>query len=224
MHRTLETNAIDFVMGPSYMEDDIRLETDRVGFCAHHLELMYLNQNRLGLGLMLKTHMDKIISDIEQLQNETASAPVAKTGGLFRKKAVEAPAEDPIHAYIDKLNHSCYVCKRIDDIYHRYLETIFYLYKNDPAFRQTFRNSKGVCTPHYDVLRTQAAKHLSGNLFTEFQTDLDRVFLANMKRVRDDVEWFTDKFDYRNADKPWKNSKDALPRSATKVVGPVNIE
>ncbi len=38
-----------------------------------------------------------------------------------------------------------------------------------------------------------------------------------MKRVTDDLEWFTDKFDYRNEDKPWKNSKDALPRSMNKT-------
>ena len=224
MHRTLETNAIEFVMGPSYMEDDIRLETDRVGFCAHHLELMYLNQNRLGLGLMLKTHMDKIISDVEKLQQEAAGAPATKSGGLFRKKSAETPTEDPIHAYIDRLNHSCYVCKRIEDIYNRYLETVFYLYKNDPAFKETFRNGKGVCTPHYDILRTKATKHLSGATQTEFLKDLDRLYIENMKRVRDDIEWFTDKFDYRNLNAPWKKSKDALPRSACKVVGPVQIE
>ena len=43
------------------------------------------------------------------------------------------------------------------------------------------------------------------------------IFLDNMKRVCDDVEWFTDKFDYRNADAPWKNSKDALIREALKL-------
>ena len=223
MHRTLEMNAIEFVMGPSYMEDDVRMETDRIGFCSHHLELMYQNQNRLGLALMLKTHMDRIITDLEKLQS--GSTVTSTKGGLFRKKADPAatPA-DPIHSYIETLEHSCYVCNRIEAMYQRYLATVFYLYRTDEDFRQSFRSSKGFCTPHYDILRRLASEELTGNTLTEFIADLDRLYIENMKRVRDDLEWFTDKFDYRNADAPWKNSKDALPRSAGKVVGPVNIE
>ena len=66
MYESLENNAIDFVMGPSYMEDDVRMETDKIGFCKVHIRMMYANQNRLGLGLMLKTHMDKTIKDLEE--------------------------------------------------------------------------------------------------------------------------------------------------------------
>ena len=31
--------------------------------------------------------------------------------------------------------------------------------------------------------------------------------------------WFTKKFDYRNAQEPWKNSRDALPRGMRKMTG-----
>ena len=34
MNRQLERNAIDYTMGPSYMEDDNRAMTDEQGFCA----------------------------------------------------------------------------------------------------------------------------------------------------------------------------------------------
>lgn len=40
-----------------------------------------------------------------------------------------------------------------------------------------------------------------------------------MKRVEDELEWFTLKFDYRYQDQPWKNSRDALPRTILKVNG-----
>ena len=46
---------------------------------------------------------------------------------------------------------------------------------------------------------------------------MNRIFQENLARVRDDLEWFTDKFDYRNADAPWKNSKDALIRAILKT-------
>ena len=44
-----------------------------------------------------------------------------------------------------------------------------------------------------------------------------------MKRVRDELDWFIDKFDYVNADKPWNNSQDALPRSIIKT-NSTNVE
>ena len=69
MYETLQNDAIDYAMGPSYMEDDIREVTDKIGFCSKHIPLLYRNQNRLGLALMLKTHMDKTIDDISTLSN-----------------------------------------------------------------------------------------------------------------------------------------------------------
>ena len=43
--------------------------------------------------------------------------------------------------------------------------------------------------------------------------------LENLKRVESELEWFTLKFDYRNADKPWGNSKDAPDRAINKLMG-----
>ena len=34
----------------------------------------------------------------------------------------------------------------------------------------------------------------------------------NMKRIYDDVAWFIEKYDYKNKDADWKNSKDAIQR------------
>jgi len=43
--------------------------------------------------------------------------------------------------------------------------------------------------------------------------------LSNLKRIQEEVNWFTLKFDYRNNDAPWGNSKDAIPRSIQKLAG-----
>ena len=42
---------------------------------------------------------------------------------------------------------------------------------------------------------------------------------TNLIRVKEDVDWFTAKFDYRNANAPWKNSQDAVPRAMQKLEG-----
>ena len=41
----------------------------------------------------------------------------------------------------------------------------------------------------------------------------------NLARVQGDLDWFVDKFDYRNAGAPWKNSRDAVSRSMQKLKG-----
>ena len=54
MKLKLENDAVAFAMGPSYMEDDIRLTTDKIGFCTRHMQMMYDFENRLGLALIME--------------------------------------------------------------------------------------------------------------------------------------------------------------------------
>lgn len=210
MKRKLDDDEVAFAMGPSYMEDDIRLTTDEIGFCAHHMQMMYAFENRLGLGLILNTHMQKTIEHIEKLQKKGRTA----AGGLFSKKTSSA-----LYEYTQKQAHSCFLCDRIRDIFQRYLITTFYLYEKNMDFRKKFQKCPGFCLEHYGMLFEMAPKYLSGSVLTDFTADLNKVFLDNFRRMQEEVSWFVDKFDYRNADKPWGTAKDALPRAMTKVNG-----
>jgi len=208
MYRSLEKAAIEFTLGPSYMEDDVRMETNRVGFCADHVKLLYEQQNRLGLALMLHTHTQNVIREAEKLAKKGRT----KAGGLFKKSE-----ESAVGAYFRQLGKSCYICGRINNTFDRYIDTIFYLYRKEESFRNAFKNSKGFCCDHYGLLYEAAPKYLSGSELDEFTKLIDRLFIENMQRVCDDIEWYTDKFDYRNADAPWKNSKDAVVRTVLKL-------
>jgi len=42
-------------------------------------------------------------------------------------------------------------------------------------------------------------------------------------RVKDELDWFIKKFDYRFSNEPWKNSKTALKRSIVKIAA-LNVE
>lgn len=210
MRKQLEKNAIEFTMGPSYMEDDIREATSRLGFCEKHLHQLYENQNRLGLALILKTHIDKIVTDVEKLSR---SGIRLSSPSLFRKKTEESG----VVSYLNELEQNCFVCEKIDQTFIRYIATIFHLYHTEEAFRHKFGQSKGFCTGHYKVLYSSAPEYLKGDELSSFATSLNELYLNNMKRVRDDIEWFINKFDYRYAEEPWKNAKDALPRSMQKT-------
>lgn len=210
LRKKLETNAIEYTMGPSYMEDDVREATSRMGFCEKHLEQLYKNQNRLGLALILKTHMDKIVRDVEK---HSGNGIKFSSPAIFKKKGETAS----VIQYLNELEDNCFVCDKIEGTFKRYIATIFHLYHNEENFRKEFNASKGFCTSHYKILYSSAQEHLSGSELTSFLKELNQLYLENMKRVRDDLEWFINKFDYRFADDPWKNSKDALPRSMQKT-------
>jgi len=154
--------------------------------------------------------MDKIVKDIEKLSG-TGAKMVAPS--LFKKKGVNFDVVN----YLNELEESCFVCDKIETTFERYIATIFYLYHSEESFRTLFRSSKGFCTSHYKILYSNAPQHINGEELNNFLKELNQLYLENMKRVRDDVEWFINKFDYRYADEPWKNSKDALLRSMQKT-------
>lgn len=208
MRRQLEKNAIEYTMGPSYMEDDNRAMTDQLGFCSKHIMDLYHEKNRLGLALMLNTHMDKVIKDLKE-----CAAKKAGPDKLFKKSS----AASPVGAYVQELEHHCFICERIDTTFQRYLDTIFHLWKKDSAFAETVKNSKGFCIFHYSCLYDAAKKYLNGSQYEEFINVLNKVFFDNITRVNEDVAWFINKFDYRYQNEPWKNAKDALPRSMIKT-------
>ena len=85
MYKALEDDAVSYTMGPSYMEDDIRAVTDKKGFCQKHLKKVYDCENRLGFALVMKTHLDRVINDIESLQD-------GKVAGKSMFKKADKPA------------------------------------------------------------------------------------------------------------------------------------
>lgn len=211
MYQILEDNAVEYTMGPSYMEDDTRALTDESGFCKRHMEMLYESGNKLGIALMLKTHFDKIIRDVEAMPREK----VEKTGFFSKKQEFENPKV----TYLKKVHESCFVCNRIHNVFDRYLDTIFYLWKKDEEFRTLFAQSKGFCNEHMEILTKKAPNYLSGKEFEVFTDTLNQLYLENMKRVRDDLDWFINKFDYRYDKEPWKNAKDSIPRAMIKTNG-----
>lgn len=208
MYNSIQSDAINFTLGPSYMEDDIRMVTDKSGFCKDHLLLLYKHQNRLGLGLMLHTHMQHTVKNAEKLAKSPVKAP-----SFFKKDSQSNKLID----FIENINNSCYICNRVNTTFDRYIATIFHLYKTDSSFAEKIKKSNGFCNEHFVCLYKNASTYLSGRDYEEFISLITSSYIDNMKRVTDDVEWFTDKFDYRNTDAPWKNSKDALQRAVLKT-------
>lgn len=217
IHRSIEQDLLDFVLGSgsSYMEADIREQTDKAGFCRYHFQKMFDYGNTLGNAWILKTHYQRMIREMQQ---EFSSFRPGKNSLLGKFKKAEG-SENTIGMWIRAKENSCYICSQYKDTYERYLDTFFYLWKNDDSFRKKIQDGKGFCLPHFGDLCETADRKLSDKEKQEFYDGLLPVMEANMQRISEDVSWLVEKFDYRNKDADWKNSKDAIQRGMQKLKG-----
>lgn len=101
----------------------------------------------------------------------------------------------------------------------RYLDVIMYLWSKEADFRKVFTEKKGFCLIHLNMLIAAAEKYLNAAENKKFLSLLMQQQIEHLERIEQELEWFTKKFDYRNNDAPWGNSKDALPRSIQKLKG-----
>lgn len=213
MSRKLETDSIQFVLSPSYMEEDVRGETNEKGFCRLHMKQLYDKGNSLGLALMLHSHMNHRIEALKAALEQAETSKSQK--GWFSKKT--EPSGLSLDNLREQWHSSCYICDRIQTVFSRFVAAFFHMWKKQPGFQEIARKAPGYCLDHFLMLYTQAGEYLKGADCEDFLQTLRTQELENLSRVADDLEWFTLKFDYRYQDKPWKNSKDALPRSILKM-------
>lgn len=221
IERNLEQHALDFVLGQgaSYMEDDIRAETDKMGFCRDHYKKMFHYGNRLGTGLILTTHFKKKNEELQQ-QIKMFSPKKASMLGHFKKAKLNPDnPQTSLGTWVKEQNNSCYICDYSKNTYARYLDTFFELYRKNKEFQELFKNSNGFCLPHFGDLVETAEELLSDKEKAEFYPQLFSLMTENLQRVTDDLAWFCDKFDYKNKDADWKNSKDAIQRGIQKSAG-----
>lgn len=211
-----EDQYVDSMLGAAYMEPDCRVKTNETGFCSRHFELMYDRRNRLGLALMTHTHMQEVIASLQKILEGSDGA---SHGGLFASlrggKTEDGGAPVKIRARIG----GCVICDQLSGALERYAYTIAQLYFSNAEFKAMFEQSKGMCLPHLALTLEMAAKTLSSAQAAEFRKALAALELDNLRRVEGELEWFTLKFDYRNTDKPWGNSRDAVERSINKLMG-----
>ncbi len=219
MRKQLDDESVEYMMGPSYMEDDIRMETNKLGFCATHYGRLYQNQNRLGLALMLHTHVQTINEKLPGLVKGALDKSGASKG-LFGKKKSE---DNALADFLTRTAESCYICNRVDNTFSRYVDTFFYMLKKDNEAKDMVKNSKGFCLEHLALLLTEGEKKLNAKEYEGFLQLVLPIQTDKMKALEEDLDWFIKKFDYLYRNEPWKNAQDAVPRGLEKIGG-VKVE
>lgn len=223
IHKKLQDDAIDYMLGSAYMADNIREKTNELGFCADHYTRLYNHGNRLGLALMLHTHLGKLKEGLEPLLKGNHPKELSSKSSIFSKLLGPKPsysnkeAGNNISDFIYKNDANCYICNKINHDMDRYLDTLFFIWKKDPNFIDLVKNCKGFCLPHFAALLDIAPSKLSGQTLQAFYDLVIPLTLENLNRIEDEISWFIDKYDYRNKDASWKNSKDSIPRAIKKL-------
>lgn len=215
--RKLEQDAISFVLGASYMEDDIRANTDQIGFCATHYKKMYDYGNRLGSALILHTHYKALEAELAQKIQEFSPTKASLFSKLKKPKTIEATEGNVLSQWAYDKSHSCYICDYIEKNFIRYMDTFFYLIENNTEFMTLFKNCKGFCVPHFGDIMALADTQLSEKYKENFYAILFEQMQTNLHRIEEDLGWFIEKYDYENKDADWKNSRDAIPRGMQKL-------
>jgi hypothetical protein len=205
VERAVEQDLLDFVLGAgaSYMERDVRDITDREGFCRAHWKKMFDYGNALGNAWILKTHYLRFMGEMKS----------------EFKKFSSRKGKNSLAQWVQEKEGSCYICRSFAETYERYLETYLVMYKSDADFRAKIAQSKGFCLKHFGDLCAASEKKLNEREKGEFFPVLFKLMEENTERMFGDVAWFIEKFDYRNQDADWKNSRDALQRAMQKIKG-----
>lgn len=215
--RKTEQDLLDFILGnaSSYMESDIRDATDREGFCAEHFKKMFNYGNTLGNAWILKTHYMRINREMTEKFKDFTPSKATLMGKLIKSST----RQNPIGIWVEEKEKSCYICNRFADTYERYMDTFFFMYRKDEEFRNRIKNGKGFCLHHFGDLCEASQKRLNDKEKKEFYPIMFELMEKNMARLQEDVSWLIDKFDYRNKDADWKESKDAVQRGMQKLKG-----
>ena len=192
--RKLEADELDLILGASMMEPDIRIQTNRQGFCRTHYDLMFVRKNRLGMALTLESHLAELEKGLRDggIGGGQGSKPMKRIG---------------------ELEESCYICRRVQTNFEKMVDTAVWLWQTDEEFPAKLRAQPYFCLPHYRQLLAVGQKRLGKKKNPEFAAACGNVVDTYLTALQGDVSWFCKKFDYRFQDEPWGNSKDAVERA-----------
>lgn len=191
MRDTVEKRTLEYIMGAAMMEPDIRVETNRLGFCDEHLGMMMDMRGRLSLALMLTSHIEELRKKI--FTNDILGAKVKKT---------------------EKVTGSCFVCDKMAWGMDRMRDSIYRLYENERDFRQTFDGQPHLCLKHYEWL-AQGVGSVSKKYRGEFIKSINSLCGNYIDTLQSDLQHYCSMYDYRNntADADWGNSRDSVERT-----------
>lgn len=176
LYTTLEERWVDYITGAAMMEPDVRVETNRHGFCEKHFSMMLLQRNRLSVALMLQTRLDWI----DEHLNDTPKA------SLFKK-------EEPTVA------ETCFICEKINTEFSRIGSNIATVWAREADFQTLYLEQEYICYPHAKMLLAAGQRTLRKDKLASFTAATNALTRKRLLEAKENIDAFCNLFDYRNA-------------------------
>ena len=202
MYEMSEAHLIEYITGAAMMEPDIRMETNRLGFCPRHYVGMMKQRNRLSVSLTLETHLQEIRKTLDF--------------------AGKLPDKEQLHA-LHQQAQGCFVCEKIEWAVARMFNTMFQLWQKEPDFRALYEQQPGLCFKHTELLLRTAQKNMNRKTYAAYAAATAKLAYKQLDPVLADISAYCKMYDYRNAGGDWSKTKDSPERALQFLNGRENL-
>jgi hypothetical protein len=192
------------------MEPNVRVQTNAIGFCPDHYMKLYKAENKLGLGLVVHTHLREKLPEIR-----AALERIVEPGAGRKAQERIMEAADELSALRDR----CFICGLLRADNDRYIFTILYLWSKDPEFPDRFRASRGFCIGHFLDALNAAPKLLRGDRAQRWIREAAGLLNANLERLEKELLAFTQLYRSENTSLGSEAERTALGRTLQKLAG-----
>ncbi len=200
MYDMLENQYATFITGSAMMDPETRVATNEKGFCKKHFQKITQVGKRLPNALILQTHMQKILED------------------YFPKNTHSKPDKKKLQALQD-MQHTCYICDRIQHDVEHFLRTVFKEWETNPQFRKTYQEQEFICLDHYRMVSAISLKGVPAKHQADFHQDTADLAKKQLQLLIEDTTHFCKMFDYQSRGMDWGNSRDAIERDLRFLAG-----
>ena len=191
----LEKRMVEYITGAAMMEPDVRIETNKKGFCLHHYNRMLKQHKHLSVALTMQSRLEEL--DRQVFGNGLLAKDPARQG----KSARQALS-------------TCFVCDEVNTNLERMLQNTCHLWGREREFRQLFAEQPELCLPHFAMLAEAAGKELGKKERAEFTKIASDICRRGLDALRADIDHFTRMYDYRSGKSAndWGTAKDSPER------------
>ena len=180
----LEERSVTYITGAAMMEPDVRIETNRQGFCRFHYGEMLKRGKKLTVALIIQSHLAQIAKD--------GISPLGKK---------------------ETLRESCFICNKLERNMRQIVQNVCLLWDKENEFRNLYSDQPYICLNHCKML-LGAADRVGKASRREFLKVTKQLAQKQMTELAGDLQHFCDMFDYHNSENnDWGNSKDSVERT-----------
>ncbi len=208
-----DTAYVRSFRGGRVMAPEVRVQTNRSGFCPSHYERLYLGEGKLGLSLMVHTHLAEVGPGLRKELEATLAA--ARHGPPRRGEDAVGRAVRALREQVAR----CFICDMLAKDLERYCFTVIYLWQRDPGFPETLRSSRGFCIPHFAALLDKAGRMLKHQELREWLEATVPLQVAGLERLTSEIFGFTQSYHHDARDGIRPDARTALSRALQKLSG-----